>query len=160
MPTGWELVLDVVGVLLALVVLFGIALVVRRRMLSRHGGTFELSYRARATRPGRGWLLGVGRYQGEKLEWFRMFSLSVRPKRTWDRADLEYAGRREPVGPEANSLYADHVVVTCATVTGPVELAMGPDSLTGFQSWLEAMPPGSRGAPGRQPAIHLKGSTG
>lgn len=152
MPTGWELVLDIVGLLLGLVFLAGVALVVRRRMISRRGGTFELSYRARVTRPGRGWLLGVGRYQGETLEWFRMFSLSVRPKRVWDRADLEYTGRRDPVGPEANSLYADHVVVSCATSDGALELAMGRDSLTGFQSWLEAMPPGSRGVrPGDNP---------
>ena len=152
MPTGWELLLDVVGALLGLVLLYGIALVVRRRVLERHGGTFELSYRARASRPGRGWLLGVGRYQGEVLEWFRMFSLSVRPKRSWDRADLEYTGRRDPAGPEAISLYADHVVVTCSSPRGPIELAMSPESLTGFQSWLEAMPPGSRGVrPGDSP---------
>ena len=152
MPSGWELVLDVVGVLLGLVLLLGIALVVRRRVLERDGGTFELSYRARAHKPGRGWLLGVGRYHGEHLEWFRMFSLSVRAKRVWDRADLEFAGRREPAGPEEISLYADHVVVSCTSPEGPVELAMSVESLTGFQSWLEAMPPGSRGVrPGDSP---------
>lgn len=152
MPTGWELVLDVVGVLLGLVLLYALALVVRRRVLARDGGTFELSFRARDHKPGRGWLLGVGRYQGESLEWFRLFSLSVRPKRSWDRADLEYAGRRDPAGTEAISLYADHLVVTCTTTTGSVELAMSVESLTGFQSWLEAMPPGSRGVrPGDNP---------
>ena len=82
-----------------------------------------------------------------------MFSLSWRPKRVWDRADLEYAGRREPSGPEQISLYADHVVVMCSTVgETQVELAMSPESLMGFQSWLEAMPPGSRGVrPGDNP---------
>jgi hypothetical protein len=152
MPTWWQLVLDVVGILLLLVLCFGIGLVVRRRVLERRGGTFELSYRARAVRPGRGWLLGVGRYQGDHLEWFRMFSLSPRPKVTWDRFDLEYAGRREPAGREVGSLFADHVVVTCSTTTDQVELAMSQASLTGFQSWLEAMPPGSRGVrPGDNP---------
>ena len=63
--------------------LYGAALVVRRRLLARHGGTFELSHRVRADRPGRGWVLGLGRYSGETLEWFRVFSLSPRPKRTW-----------------------------------------------------------------------------
>ena len=42
------------------------------------------------------------------------------------------------------SLFADHVVVTCSTPDGEVELAMSPSSLMGFQSWLEAAPPGTR----------------
>lgn len=145
MPPWWALVLDVVGILLLVILVFGIALVVRRRVLERDGGTFELSYRIRMTRPGHGWLLGVGRYQNEELEWFRMFSLSPRPKRVWHRADLEYGGQREPVGTEQMSLFADHVVVTCTTSEGQIELAMSSASRTGFQAWLEAMPPGSRG---------------
>lgn len=153
MPTGWALVLDVIGAVLALVLLLGLTLVARRRFLEREGGTFELSYRARVHRPGRGWLLGLGRYQGETLQWFRMFSLSVGPKCSWERADLEYAGRRDPSGAEEMSLYADHIVVSCSTPDGPLELAMSPDSLVGFQAWLEAMPPGSRGVrPGDSPS--------
>ena len=87
-------------------------------MLSRHGGTFELSYRARTDKAGRGWLLGLGRYSGETLEWFRIFSLSPRPQRVWQRGDLTYAGRRDPEGVEQLSLYADHVVIRCDTPTG------------------------------------------
>jgi hypothetical protein len=150
----WQLLLDAVGLALLLVLLYGIALVARRRSLARRGATFEVSYRVRSTKPGRGWLLGLGRYAGEDLEWFRIFSLSPRPKRVWDRADLEYAGRRDPVGVEGLSLYSDHVVVSCRTVGGQVELAMSPDSLMGFQSWLEAMPPGTRGVrPGDAPGM-------
>lgn len=152
MPPWWALVLDLVGVALLLVLLFGVALIVRRRALGRGGGTFELSNRVRTTKPGRGWLLGIGRYQDEDLEWFRMFSLSPRPKRTWHRADLVYAGQRDPRGAEQASLFAGHVVVHCAIADGEVELAMSPASLTGFQAWLEAMPPGSRGVrPGDNP---------
>ena len=51
--------LDAVGIALLAVLLYGIALVVRRRLLARNGGTFELSYRARSTKAGRGWLLGL-----------------------------------------------------------------------------------------------------
>ena len=101
---GLTVVLDAVGVALLLVLLYGISLVVRRRFLSRNGGTFELSYRARSTKAGHGWLLGMGRYAGEDLEWFRIFSLSLRPKRTWDRATLEYTGHRDPEGVEGLSL--------------------------------------------------------
>ena len=95
-----------------------VALVVRRRVIARSGGTFELSHRVRSGRPGRGWLLGVGRYSEERLEWFRIFSLSPRPKRSWIRDELTYLGRREPEGAEQVSLFPDHVVIACAPRRG------------------------------------------
>ena len=139
----WQVLLDAAGALLLLVLLYGVGLIVRRRALSRHGGTFELSYRVRSTRAGRGWLLGLGRYSGDRLEWFRIFSLSPRPRASWRRAELRYLGRRDPEGPEQLSLYPGHLVVRCDTADGEVELAMAPSSLTGLQSWLEAGPPGT-----------------
>lgn len=139
----WQLLLDAAGAGLILVLLYGAALVVRRRLLSRHGGTFELSYRARPEKAGRGWLLGLGRYSGDSLEWFRIFSLSLRPKHAWGRGTLSYAGRRDPEGAERMSLYPDHTVVQCRSGDRTVELAMSPSSLMGFQAWLEAGPPGT-----------------
>ena len=139
----WQWLLDAAGVLLLLVLLYGVALIVRRRVLSRHGGTFELSYRVRPERAGRGWLLGLGRYSGETLEWFRIFSLSPRPKRVLAALGADLRGRREPEGVEQMSLYPDHVVICCTGPEGEVELAMEPSSLMGFQSWLEAGPPGA-----------------
>ncbi|MGA8847731.1 MAG: DUF2550 domain-containing protein, partial [Nocardioides sp.] len=94
-------------------------------------------------RGGRGWILGLGRYSGERLEWFRVFSLSPRPKRTWAREALSYDGSREALGAEQMSLYPEHVVIRCQTGDGEVELALSLASLTGFQSWLEARPPGT-----------------
>jgi Protein of unknown function (DUF2550) len=138
----WQWLLDAVGVLIGLVLLYGVALVIRRRVLSRNGGTFELSYRVRTERPGRGLLLGLGRYADDRLEWFRIFSLSPRPKRVWRRPELTFGERREPIGVEQMSLYPDHVVVSCSTPQGPLELAMGHPALMGFQSWLESGPPG------------------
>jgi hypothetical protein len=139
----WQWLLDGVAVLVVLVVLYGVALVVRRRAVSRHGATFELSVRLRQDRPGRGWVLGLGRYQGDTLEWFRIFSVSPRPKRLWRRSELEYVGRRVPTGPECATLYADHLVVECRTPAGTVELALAPSSLMGLQAWIEAAPPGT-----------------
>ena len=140
----WEWLVDLAGVLLLLVLLYGLSLVVRRRWLSRHGGTFEFSVRVRSQRAGRGWILGLGRYSGDALEWFRIFSLSTRPKLRFRRADLEYVGRRDPGGVEAYSLYSGHVVVSCRTPNGPLEVAMSPEALTGFLAWLESAPPGQR----------------
>ena len=139
----WEWPLEAAGILLLLVLVYGVALMVRRRVLSRHGGTFELSHRVRGGRPGRGWLLGLGRYSGSSLEWFRIFSLSPRPKRVWVRAELTYVANRSPVGLEQMSLYPDHVVVECRSGSRTVELAMSPDSLIGFQAWLESRNPGT-----------------
>lgn len=140
----WAWLLDAVGLLLLLALIYGIALVVRRRWISRDGGTFEFSVRVRSTRAGRGWLLGVGRYGDDDLEWFRIFSLAPGPKLRFSRGDLEYVGRRDPVGAESYSLYSGHVIVTCETPEGRLEVAMSPEALTGFLAWLEAAPPGRR----------------
>jgi len=140
----WQWLADVAGGLLLLVLLYGIALVVRRRWISRNGGTFEFSVRVRSGRAGRGWILGVGRYSGGLLEWFRIFSLSPRPKLSFHRAELDYVGRRDPGGVESYSLYSGHIIVSCRTPTGPLEVAMSPEALTGFLAWLEAAPPGQR----------------
>ncbi|RNM15301.1 DUF2550 domain-containing protein [Nocardioides pocheonensis] len=145
--SAWQWLLDSAGVVLLVVIGYGLLLVVRRRLLSRHGGTFELSARigARGQQPeaGRGWVLGLGRYRDERLEWFRIFSPSPWPRRSWERANLRITGQREPTGQEAFALYGGHLVVVCSTPKGAVELAMSPSALTGFSSWLESGPPGS-----------------
>jgi hypothetical protein len=141
---AWQWFADSAGLLLLLVLLYGLALVIRRRWISRHGGTFEFSVRVRSTKAGRGWLLGVGRYSGDLLEWFRIFSLAPRPKRTFQRSEMEYAGRRDAMGAEAYSLYSGHIIVSCSTPRGRLEVAMSPEALTGFLAWLEAAPPGQR----------------
>lgn len=139
----WQWLVDIAGVLLLLLLLYGAALFLRRRYIARHGGTFELSHRVRTDREGRGWVLGIGRYSADRLEWFRVFSLSPRPNRVWLRDQLTFEGRRSALGAEQASLYPDHVVIECRTRDGRIELAMSPGSLTGFQSWVEARPPGT-----------------
>jgi hypothetical protein len=138
----WQWLADGAGVLLLLVALYAIALILRRRFISRHGGTFEFSVRVRSGRAGRGWVLGLARYSGGDLEWFRIFSISIRPRLTFRRSELDYVGRRDPGGVESYSLYTGHVIVSCRTPTGPLEVAMSPEALTGFLAWLEAAPPG------------------
>lgn len=145
---AWQWAVDIAAVVLVFVLLYGLALVLRRRWLSREGGSFELSVRLRADQPGRGWVLGLGRYRGDDLEWFRIFTLALRPRVLWSRSELSYSARRDPSEEERHSLYADQVVVVCEAADGPVELAMSHASLVGFQSWLEAGPPGQRAGKG------------
>ncbi len=97
----WQWLVDAAGVLLLLVVVYGLALVVRRRLLTRHGGTFELSHRARHAGDGRGWVLGIGRYSGERLEWFRLFSLAPRAKQHVGPRLAEL--RRQPRAPRSRA---------------------------------------------------------
>lgn len=153
---AWQWVVDIAAVVLLASLLYGVLLVIRRRVLSRDGGTFEMGVRLRGGEGGagsgndrgRGWALGIGRYQGSRLEWFRIFTLSVRPRASWQRNDLSYLGRREPVGGERDALYAGQLVVRLETRKGPVDMAMSEASLTGLQAWLEAGPPGQKAGKG------------
>jgi hypothetical protein len=145
--------LGLVETVVALVVLLLLSLgllALRSRWLARQGGTFECSVRLRTTTPGAGWALGMARYNGEMLEWFRFFSYAFRPRASFHRSQTRVADNREPDAVEAVSLYAGQRIVTLAA--GPAErprdweLAMSPDSLTGLLSWLEAAPPGTQRA--------------
>jgi hypothetical protein len=140
--------IGVVDVLAALVAvgLVGLGLLVlRRRFISRRGGTFDCSLRLRpaaSSRTGQGWTLGIARYSGDTLEWYRVFSYALRPKRVLGRRDLQVVDRRDPHGAEVFSLLSGAVVVRCIGAGGPVEFAMSEDTLTGFLSWVESSPPG------------------
>ena len=135
--------LAIAAALVLLAVLPLVVLSVRRRLLQRLGGTIELSLRATPAADGRGWMLGVGRFEGDDLRWYRVFSLSVRPRRTLSRRDLQVVRRREPAGGETLALLEGVVVMVCTSPQGPVELAMDPSAVTGFLAWLEAQPPGA-----------------
>ncbi len=159
----WQWVADVIGAALLLVLLFGLGIVLRRRWVSRSGGVFEMSFReappgqvlahrdpgavstTQTASSARGWTLGIGRYSGEALECFRIFSLAPRPRRRLERCGLTYLGQREPQGMEVHAIYAGHVIIACSTSRGVVELALAPDALTGLLAWLEAAPPGRHG---------------
>jgi len=137
------LTLDLLLGLVLLVLLPFLAISARRRLLARQGGAIEVSLRLKERRHGGGWVLGVGRYVGDDLQWFRVFSLSPRPRRTLSRRDLEVGARRVPKGPEALALLKGVEVVELRSRTGTTEIALDPSALTGFLSWLEARPPGA-----------------
>ncbi|GJF32263.1 hypothetical protein KNE206_49630 [Kitasatospora sp. NE20-6] len=160
------LALVVCAAVVAVAVVGLVAFAVRRRVIQRVGGTFDCSYRLKmpadaSTEPdldengqptpapvpttdGKGWVFGIGRYSGDSIEWFRVFSYAPRPRRTLPRTEIEVLGRRYPEGQEELALLSGSVVLRCLHNGSPLELAMSDDALTGFLAWLEAAPPGQR----------------
>jgi hypothetical protein len=97
---------------------------------------------ASGVRAGRGWAYGIAQYENDRIDWFRIFSYAYRPAAVLTRRDLEVIARRDADGHEELALFPGWTIVECRFGTGLVELAMSPDALTGFLSWLEAAPPG------------------
>lgn len=140
--SGLLIPLEAVGALLGLLIVLAVGVVVRRRWLGRGVGTFDCSLRTTLDRMGKGWTLGVARYEDDRIEWFRVFGVVLRPKKVLRRSDLAVQERRYPSGPEAFAVMSGFVIVRCAHEGRQIELAMSEQAYTGFASWLEAAPPG------------------
>lgn len=142
------LVLLMCGLVVVLVVVGLFVFGLRRRLIQRSGGTFDCSLRwnvpAEPDRSGKGWVYGVARYNGDRINWFRVFSYAPRPRRMLERSAIEVQSRRAPEGEEELALLSDAVILGCAHRGVRLELAMSDDALTGFLAWLEAAPPGQR----------------
>ena len=138
---------EVIGVGV-LVVLCGLLLIfVRREWISRAGGTIDMNMRLSTFVPGRGWAPGLGRFSGDELRWYRVFSFGLRPRRVLVRHGLVVEDRRAPEGQERLAMPAGWVVVRCrgrfSGRSEPVEIALAETAYHGFQSWLESAPPGA-----------------
>ncbi|MEU7999758.1 DUF2550 domain-containing protein [Catellatospora sp. NPDC049111] len=133
--------LEVVAIGLVVLLALLAGLFVRREVFARGHGTVELYLRLRQTAGGRGWAPGFAQFRGDDLRWYRMFSLSPRPRRTLSRRDLKVVARRAPSADESVLVPADWVVLQCADSRAQVEIAMPLHTVTGFLSWLEAAAP-------------------
>lgn len=102
----------------------------------------RVPFSASGVRAGRGWSYGIAQYENDRIDWYRIFSYAYRPAAVLTRRDLEVLGRRDADGNEELALFPGWTIVECRFGAGLVELAMSPDALTGFLSWLEAAPPG------------------
>jgi hypothetical protein len=137
------IVLEIVLAVPLIAVLLLVAVAVRRRWLQSAGGTVEVFLRLKRLGHGRGWSTGVGFFDGDDLRWYRVFSLSPRPRRVLSRRELQVLARRPASEPERLALPEGAVVMECAAGGGPVDLAMQPSTVTGFLAWLESRPPGA-----------------
>lgn len=131
-------VLDAVAVVTLACSVLLIALVIRRYLLARWGSV----YVCLRCGEGRRWALGVGRYDAERLLWYRVFSFATRPRVAIPRRGLHVESRRLPNPHESVALHPGVIVLDCASDAGHVELALEESALTGFLAWLESAPPG------------------
>lgn len=96
------LALTACGIVVALVVLGLFVFGLRRRLIQRSGGTFDCSLRwdvpEKPDTNGKGWSYGVARYNGDRIEWYRVFSYAYRPRRTLERSAIEVMRPPPPRG--------------------------------------------------------------
>ena len=121
----------------------------RRRWLTRQGGLFDCAHRMRDAGPGVGWVLGFARYRDNRLDWYRAFSLALRPSRSFARATTVWERRRPATALEAVVLFDESYIVTISDrLTGHKHnLAMDLDNVMALMAWLESAPPGSHQPP-------------
>ncbi|MDQ1294152.1 MAG: hypothetical protein QG608_2035 [Actinomycetota bacterium] len=143
---GNELVLPLtfVGVCTLLALLLLGVFVLRRFVMAHVAGTFDCSLRGMSPDDSGSWMVGVARYQSDRLDWFRVFTVSPRPARSLARSRLEIIERRVPQGPEARTAIPGCVVVRCEYDGVGLELAMTDPAYNALAAWLESAPPGEQ----------------
>ncbi|MGI4894100.1 MAG: DUF2550 domain-containing protein [Janthinobacterium lividum] len=133
--------LEIAGACAVLLLLLVVAIVLRRRRLTHRLGTFDCSVR-HLRGSSRRWALGVARYETDRLDWYRTFSLSPRPSCSFARGALDVVNWRDAEGPELLAVQPGAMVVECRHLESDLQFAMSSDAYTGFASWLESAPPG------------------
>ena len=123
------------GALLAGLVVLGLG-ASRLSTLSGRVGSFVCG--ARPVAPaGAVVVAGIAQYGAGRLDWWRAWSLSPRPARSWHRTELEVVGRSPLAVPGRPGLYLVH----CRYRGVDFALTMSPEAYAGLTSWLEAAPP-------------------
>ncbi len=146
---GWMAITVSVVVVCALIMPI-VLLYLRRRWLTRQGGLFDCAHRMRDGEPGIGWVLGFSRYRDDRLDWYRAFSLALRPSRSFPRATTLWVQRRAVTPLEATMLFDESWIVTIQDRYSGHQhnLAMSYDNAMALMAWLESAPPGSHAQPG------------
>ncbi len=139
-----------IAALIAVVLLVCVVamLILRRNYLLRGSGGISLALRSVAGPGGSGgqgelrrWALGLGRFSGDELRWYRLFGIGVQPRYVLRRSEIELTSRRAPQGPEIHSLPNDAVILECRHADLRLELAVVGAAATGLSSWLESAAP-------------------
>jgi len=134
--------LAVLATLVTVLVGLWAVVLARRLVLARGVGTFDCSLRRIGRRGRRGWVLGVARYEADRLDWFQVLTVSPRPTRSLARERLAILDRHDPDEITSYAVLPGWVVVLCAYGTSTLELAMSEAAYNGLAAWLESAPPG------------------
>ena len=137
---------DGLGIVVLLCALPVIALALRRRRLVATSGAIEAGLRRRPQAGGGGWSLGVLRFAGDRLEWTRLLSLSLRPAVVLHRSELMVRGRRVAGASEHIAATVGGHVVELLAAGVVVELALSQGGVPALLAWMEAAPPGTPNA--------------
>ena len=128
--------------LLLLAVALVVVVLVRRRVLTRGLGTFEASLRHETILHRGRWSHGIARYGDDRLDWFGVFAVRLRPAESLVRHRLVIIEQRLPDANESHSVLPGWVIVRCGYGPSIVELAMSEGACNGLAAWLESAPPG------------------
>jgi hypothetical protein len=138
-PVVW---FGVAVVAILVVAACAVAWLIWRRIRELRTGGIDVALRVHAGDGGRGWHLGVAHYRGEEFAWYRVLSLRSGPNWVLNRSELGIGTRRQPSAAESDTMPAGATVLHLTGLSRHLEVAMAPDALTGFLSWLESAPPG------------------
>ncbi|MEE6280638.1 DUF2550 family protein [Georgenia sunbinii] len=121
-------------VLLAVLAVAAAAVLLRVRALDRLVGSFACAVREPESQH---WTNGVAVYGVGRLDWYRLVSLTLRPRYRWSRLTfvVEPQRRTLPGGPHGV------VEVSCRSGDQEFNLALAGAALDGLTSWLESSPP-------------------
>jgi hypothetical protein len=140
MPTVLVSAEILVGVLVGVVCVALASVFIRRRAIA--GGKLLTLCGYRRPAGGR-WRLGLARFGSNRLEWFSIVGLTLRPRHSWDRMGLDLDAPLTLQGLDRIDLLPDAVGVRCSYGDVEFDLAVQPPAYTALRSWLEAAPPGS-----------------
>ncbi len=130
----------IVGVALgiALIVLVTMLVLGASRLTTLSGRVGSFVCGARPVAPaGAAVVAGIAQYGAGRLDWWRAWSLSPRPARSWRRSELELISRAPLLVQGRPDLYLVH----CRYHEVDFALTMSPEAYAGLTSWLEAAPP-------------------
>lgn len=131
------------GIAIGVVITYVLAIVVRRRTISRGKILTLCGLRRSGVVP---WRLGLVRFGNGKLEWFTLGGISWRPRYRWARRELELGSPSELPAGSAPDVLTDPVGVSCRHGEMVFDLALQRPAYTALRAWLEAAPPGHPGA--------------
>lgn len=130
---------DIVGWILTGLVIVACLLAAWRFVALRHTGTKAVMRRLPA-RENRGWRHGVLRYRGERLDFFKLRSVSPKPDLTFERSGFLLKDRRDLTSLEQRFMVPERKVLVVKTSLGEFEWVLDSHAEMALLAWVESAP--------------------